>query len=263
MGIHTLWFFLGSLSGRSRCNEPHKRFRPQLGEPSVDMGNDQGVEHAAGNSSGTVLVQLQCTAPGCSYKTERLAQELAMDLLKMHRQDNHVQLGTVPAAISNDGLRTNRANGKKPKKSKKENELERDSKFGKSRKEQSDGKHFHRESSSYDSSSSSQSSMDDVTHKGRIEKYGASRKSTTSRKAYQRTEKDRHKRESPTKRDRSAGYKSDRTGVAYTSHYSSQKRNRSTSGEEDEAITLAKEDKNAIIFICGSLYLCGEVLNIN
>jgi len=26
---------------------------------------------------------------------------------------------------------------------------------------------------------------------------------------------------------------------------------------------IAKEDKNAIIFICGSLYLCGEVLNLN
>ena len=26
---------------------------------------------------------------------------------------------------------------------------------------------------------------------------------------------------------------------------------------------IAKEDPNAIIFICGSLYLCGEVLNLN
>ena len=26
---------------------------------------------------------------------------------------------------------------------------------------------------------------------------------------------------------------------------------------------IAKEDPNAIIFICGSLYLCGEVLNMN
>ena len=26
---------------------------------------------------------------------------------------------------------------------------------------------------------------------------------------------------------------------------------------------VAKEDENAIIFICGSLYLCGEVLNLN
>jgi dihydrofolate synthase/folylpolyglutamate synthase len=26
---------------------------------------------------------------------------------------------------------------------------------------------------------------------------------------------------------------------------------------------IAKEDENAIIFICGSLYLCGEVLNLN
>ena len=26
---------------------------------------------------------------------------------------------------------------------------------------------------------------------------------------------------------------------------------------------ITKEDGNAIIFICGSLYLCGEVLNLN
>ena len=26
---------------------------------------------------------------------------------------------------------------------------------------------------------------------------------------------------------------------------------------------IANEDPNAIIFICGSLYLCGEVLNLN
>ena len=26
---------------------------------------------------------------------------------------------------------------------------------------------------------------------------------------------------------------------------------------------IAKEDENAIIFICGSLYLCGEILNLN
>ena len=26
---------------------------------------------------------------------------------------------------------------------------------------------------------------------------------------------------------------------------------------------ISKEDQNAIIFICGSLYLCGEVLNLN
>ena len=26
---------------------------------------------------------------------------------------------------------------------------------------------------------------------------------------------------------------------------------------------IAKEDPDAIIFICGSLYLCGEVLNLN